>query len=171
MSYHAIIVSQYNAALAMLAGAVQKCPDELWNRAQDRNRFWRVAYHALFYTHLYLQDRHEDFTFWEKHRAEYQLDGASGDPIQEGPNAVVCAKGDILEYVDFCRRLVTDKVPRLDLDAASGFHWLTFSKFELQLYTIRHIQQHAGELSERLGPDAGIDWVGSVKTQASSVTG
>ncbi len=171
MSYQATIVSQYNAALAMLAGAIQKCPDELWNRAQDRNRFWRVAYHALFYTHLYLQDRYEDFAFWDKHRAEYQLDAGSDDTSQSRLDAVVCSKSDVLEYVDFCRRLVANKVPRLDLDAASGFHWLTFNKFELQLYTIRHIQQHAGELSERLGPDAGIDWVGSVQAQASSVTG
>jgi hypothetical protein len=35
---------------------------------------------------------------------------------------------------------------------------------ELQIYTIRHIMQHTGELLERLSArsDAQIDWVGRV---------
>ncbi len=39
---------------------------------------------------------------------------------------------------------------------------MPFSKLELQFYTIRHIQQHTGEMMERLGTRAGaeIDWVG-----------
>lgn len=53
-------------------------------------------------------------------------------------------------------------MPRLNLEAASGFEWLPFNKLELQIYSIRHIQQHAGELMERLGTraDAEIAWVG-----------
>ena len=44
----------------------------------------------------------------------------------------------------------------------NGFDWLPMNKAELQIYTIRHLQQHAGEtLMERLGSRAGIDvdWV------------
>ena len=35
-------------------------------------------------------------------------------------------------------------------------------KLELQIYNLRHLQQHTGELMERLGSRAGIDvdWVG-----------
>ena len=53
-------------------------------------------------------------------------------------------------------------MPQLNLEATSGFEWLPFSKLELQIYTIRHIQQHTGELMERLGTRANveIDWVG-----------
>ncbi|MEZ4615731.1 MAG: hypothetical protein R2867_09500 [Caldilineaceae bacterium] len=29
-----------------------------------------------------------------------------------------------------------------DLSAPSGFSWLPFTKFELQIYSIRHLQQH-----------------------------
>jgi hypothetical protein len=68
----------------------------------------------------------------------------------------------MLEYLAFCQRQVDERVPQVDLEAASGFDWLPFNKFELQLYTIRHIQQHTGELMERLGTRAGaeIRWVG-----------
>ncbi|HEY6041259.1 MAG TPA: hypothetical protein VIX58_03940, partial [Anaerolineae bacterium] len=71
-------------------------------------------------------------------------------------------KNAILEYLDLCRRQVAERVPQLDPDANSGFYWLPMSKLELQIYTIRHIQQHTGELMERLGARAGIeiDWVG-----------
>ena len=42
-----------------------------------------------------------------------------------------------------------------------GFYWLPFNKLELQFYNIRHIQQHTGELYERLGTRENIelDWV------------
>jgi hypothetical protein len=44
----------------------------------------------------------------------------------------------------------------------SGFYWLPMNKLELQIYNIRHIHAHAGELAERLSQRAGIeiDWVG-----------
>ena len=53
-------------------------------------------------------------------------------------------------------------VDALDLQAESGFDWLPFNKLELQFYNIRHIQQHTGELCERLGTvgDIEVDWVG-----------
>ena len=55
-----------------------------------------------------------------------------------------------------------ERVPQLDLEAESGFGWLPFGKLELQFYNIRHLQQHTGELMERLGTRAhvDVDWVG-----------
>jgi len=40
--------------------------------------------------------------------------------------------------------------------------WLSFGKLELQLYNLRHLGQHTGELMERLGTRAAldVDWVG-----------
>jgi hypothetical protein len=70
-----VIQSQYLSALEMLKQAVSKCPDSLWNAPEDRNKFWHVTYHALFYTHLYLQNAEKDFKAWENHRDEYQFMG------------------------------------------------------------------------------------------------
>jgi len=48
----------------------------------------------------------------------------------------------------------------MDLQAESGFHWLPFNKLELQLYNLRHTQQHIGELYERLDKyDIKLNWV------------
>jgi hypothetical protein len=48
--------SQYHATLAMLRAAIRRCPDDLWTGSGGHaNPFWRIAYHTLFYAHLYLQ--------------------------------------------------------------------------------------------------------------------
>ena len=164
MDARAAIKSQYLAALEMLRQAITHCPESLWDDPQDKNRFWHVAYHALFYTHLYLQDREEDFTPWAKHRKDHNFLG----PVPWPPHYVPqlgepYTQDEILAYCALCEQQVRERVDALDLETASGFYWLPFGKLELQFYNIRHLQQHTGELMERLGARAGIDvdWVGS----------
>lgn len=62
------ITSQYLAALEMMKRVIDKCPDELWQNATFTNPFWHIAYHALFYVHLYAQPEEAAFVPWEKHR-------------------------------------------------------------------------------------------------------
>ena len=163
MDYPAIIISQYQAALEMLKQTIAKCPESVWNSPDDKTKFWHIAYHALFYTHLYLQDSAQAFIPWNKHRKDYQYIGQLPSPPHSPPQiSEPYDKDDILEYLAVCQQQVMERVPQLNLEAASGFDWLPFSKLELQFYTIRHIQQHAGEMMERLGTRTGveIDWVG-----------
>ena len=121
----------------------------------DHNKFWRVTHHALFYTHLYMQQSLLDFRPWEKHWAKSERMGEDGLP------GTPYTKAEVLEYLDFCREQVVERTAALDPEAPSGFHWLAFNKLELQFYNIRHLGQHTGELMERLGTRAGIsvDWV------------
>jgi DinB superfamily len=159
-----VIQAQFLAALEMLKQAVVKCPDSLWNAAEDRNKFWHIAYHALFYTHLYLQDSEKDFKPWENHRDEYQFMGQVPWPPHTPPKiGEPYTREEMLAYLAFVRKQVQERVPALNLEAASGFDWQPFGKLELQFYNIRHLQQHAGELYERLGARAVIDldWIGS----------
>ncbi len=153
------IRSQYYASLEMLRQAILECPESLWDDVDYQNQFWQVAYHALFYTHLYLQPSEQDFIPWHKHREEFR----SLRPSPEGPEArKPYSKEELLEYHNMCREQVEEQVPALDLEAESGFDWLPFDKLELQFYNIRHIQQHTGELYERLGATGAIEvsWVG-----------
>jgi len=171
MSYREQIQSQFGAVLGMLEGAVTACPAPLWDDPTDKTKFWHIAYHALFYTHLYLQKGEEEFQPWVKHREGYEHMGPPpwapemqpriGEPYQ---------KADILAYIDYCRQEIIRCLTDIDLAAESGFSWLPFSKFELQFYSIRHLQQHTGELMERLGSRAGIDvdWIGSVAPEGKT---
>jgi hypothetical protein len=159
-----VIRSQYFAALEMLKQAVAKCPQPLWNAQEDKNKFWHVAYHALFYTHLYLQESEKEFIPWERHRNEYQFLGPIPWPPHNLPKiSEPYSREDVLAYLDFVRKQVQDRVLALDLEATSGFEWLPFGKLELQFYNLRHLQHHVAELYERLGAKTGIDldWIGT----------
>ena len=163
MKHQEAIISQYLSVLEMLEQTIVKCPDAIWNNSGDKTRFWHIAYHVLFYAHLYLQDSEQTFTAWTRHRDEYQFIGQVPWPPHAQPKiGEPYDRETVLEYLAFCRQQVVERVTHLDLDAASGFPWLPFSKLELQIYNIRHLQQHTGELMERVGTRAGleIDWVG-----------
>jgi hypothetical protein len=154
MSTKEIIQSQYNASLAMLRQAVEKCPDKLWADTSYINLTWHIAYHVLYYNHLYLQPSAEDFTPLEKHR-----DDLGG--LENSDPALMYSKEEILDYLAMCLEEVEKQVSVVDLAAESGFYWLPFSKLELQFYNIRHIQYHTGELCERIGAHSKVEfkWV------------
>ena len=163
MNTKQVIKSQFRATLAMLQQAVEKCPDTVWNDPADKNKFWHIAYHALFYTHLYLQPTEADFTPWSKQQKDYQFMGPVPWPPHNEPEiGDPYTKADVLEYITFCEQQVDDVVDTLDLAGPSGFDWLPFDKLELQFYSIRHLQLHTGELCERLWDKAQIEvsWVG-----------
>lgn len=151
-----VIQSQYLAAMAMLRQAIEQCPDSLWKDDSYVNPFWRIAYHTLIYAHFYLSQTEADFVPWEKHEDGMQLLGPSA------PDTRAYSRAEILDYLALLLDQVEAQVAVMDLDAESGFNWLPFNKLELQFYNIRHLQQHTGELSERLGANGEIevDWVG-----------
>jgi hypothetical protein len=157
------ILSQYQASLEMLKQAISMCPETLWNDLADRNQFWHIAYHALFYTHLYIQEKVEKFTTWAQHRPHYEqlgpyLENSKGSPQIREPYS----KAEMLAYLDFCTQEVADKMATVNLESdSSGFPWLPFGKLELQIYNIRHLQHHTAELMARLGEreQIDIDWV------------
>jgi hypothetical protein len=182
MDLAAIVISQYQASLEMLKETIARCPESVWDASGDKNRFWHTAYHALFFTHLYLEDSEEAFTPWIKHREGYEdlETGQDLDPdnytIQEYLS--LCHqryedfedwqllepydKYTLLEYLAFCQQHVAERVPRLKLEEREGHGDRTLVTLELQLYSIRHLMQHTGELMERLGARTGaeIEWVG-----------
>ena len=164
MEIREVIQSQYLAALEMLEQAIQHCPDALWDHPGDKNRFWHLSYHALFYTHLYLQNSEKEFSPWSKHRERYHsLEPLPQPPYDEPQIRDSYSKEEVLEYHRIVQEQVVEKIATLDLNGPSGFYWLPFSKAELLLYNLRHIQQHTGELCERLGTQVNIDveWVGT----------
>jgi len=146
-----VIQSQYLAALKMLKKAIEKCPPHVWDDPHDKLKVWSKAYHVLFSAHLYLQDSEEDFVEWEKHR----------DP----DDSVPFTKEEVLEFLEFVKQQVMERIPVTDLEAESGFSWYPVNKLEMQFINIRHIQQHTGELYETLGmrENAELPWVGYSK--------
>ena len=160
----AVLKSQYRAALAMLRQAVERCPADPWTDGTSTNPFWHIAYHAVFFTHLYLQPDEKAFRPWAKHREEYQFLGPLPWPPHKMPNiGEPYTQAEVLEYLDACEAMVPS-VDQLDLMAPEcGFWWYKISKLEHQIVNIRHLQHHAAQLADRLrnAADIGVDWVGA----------
>ena len=162
-----VLKSQYHASLAMLGEAIEQCPDDVWLATDHLNAFWQVAYHTLFFTHLYLQPNEAAFRPWEHHQGDVQH--PDGIPGPADPNSSLplipkpYTKAQVLEYWSFCDRMIDGAVEKLDLESSkSGFSWYRMSKLEHQLVSLRHIQHHAAQLADRLrsAADIGIKWVG-----------
>ena len=132
------------------------------------NAFWRVAYHTLFFAHLYLMDSLEDFVHWPGHQADVQHDdGILGAP-KPGSDLPLSprpySKEEVLSYWAFCHSMVDERVDAVDLSSpTSGFHWYPISKLEHQIVNVRHTAHHAAQLADRVRAtcDVGVKWVGS----------
>lgn len=158
------LARQYHSSLKMLDQAIALSPEPLWLASLDSspNRYWHIAYHALFYTHFYLAPTEADFVPWRLHRKEYNFLGAV--PWRPGESHIAeipYTQLELREYLDFCHGEVDKQTAVLDLESPSGFHWLPFNKLELQLYNLRHLSHHTGELTDRLRSQAnlGVAWV------------
>jgi hypothetical protein len=158
------LASQYHAALAMLKQTIENCPETLWTGERFTNQFWQVAYHALFYAHLYLQKDDKSFIPWEHARPDYQFLGPLPWPPHDQPKiGQPYSKAEVLAYWSVCDAMIEDAIEQLDLAAPEcGFWWYRMGKLEHQLTNIRHIQHHTGQLADRLRWEASIaiDWIG-----------
>lgn len=168
---------QYHGVLAMLRRAIELCPDDLWVSINPGGApLWRVAYHTLYYTHLYLMRDEHSFTPWKWHQTGLQdLDGIPAPPelqdLLELPDrprqtGVPYTREEILAYWDICERMVDADIDALDvLNPDTGFSWHTprRSKVEQHIDSIRHIQHHTSQLAVRVRAATGdsVDWVAS----------
>ncbi|MBL8977604.1 MAG: DinB family protein [Gemmatimonadetes bacterium] len=159
MPIKSALKNQYRASLTMLYEVIDGCPPELWADAAHRNPYWRVAYHTLYYAHLYLMQSETEFVPWEHHRPGANRLGAPPDPSNPvTPYSVEELRG----YCRYCIGIVDVAVDRLDLSSPeSGYSWYQMPKLEHQLVNLRHVEHHTGQLAERLRrtADRGLAWV------------
>lgn len=123
------IQSQYLAALKMLREAIVKCPAAAWDAAEDKDRVWFKVQHALYWTHRFLQTVDRGFARWKGHR-------------RPDPKTPV-SRADMLQYLEFIQSQLVER--------NSGAGAVRAERLETAIAGIRHIQQHTGELFERLG--------------------
>ena len=163
-----VLKSQYHSTLSMLRQTVEQCPEPLWLGKEHINAFWQIAYHTLFFTHLYLQPNEAAFRPWRDHQAGVQHpDGLTGraDPNSNLPLIPEpYSRAQVLAYWSLCDGMVDDAVDAMDLRSRqSGFSWYEVSKLEHQMINIRHIQHGAAQLADRLRSalNIGTQWVGA----------
>lgn len=160
------LTEQYHAGLAMLAECVEKCPDDLWLAGEHPRPFWRIAFHAAFFTQVYLGQDEAAFRPWPGRREGIHPglweDPAYVEPYELAEGVENYRQSELLDYIRYIDTLVDPIVAELDLAAdETGFRWYPgMSKLSHELMNLRHLQGHVGQLSELLMA-RGIDteWV------------
>jgi hypothetical protein len=154
--------NQFGAAIDTLSDAIHLCPENLWtvqmwkDPEDDRyGQFWFIAYHSLFWLDLFLTGTKENFT-----PPPQFIRGKLPDKPY--------TKDQIVTYLNFCRKKSQSTIEGLTDERAQQiciFEWMEPSFFELLLYCMRHLQEHAAQLSFVLGQHdvSGMDWVASAR--------
>lgn len=163
---------QFGATIDMLDNALLACPDthwngHLWSDQSDPTlppkyaTFWYVTFHTLFWLDLYLTGAGEEFV----PPAPFNLDEL--DPSGKIPDRPY-TKEELHTYLVQLRQKCQTTITELSDEKAHQpytFPWpggMAVSYFELQLYNMRHVQEHAAQLNLFLGQNAieGVsDWV------------
>lgn len=145
-----VILSQFDASLAMLRDCIKKCPADCWDTPIGKYPFWQVAYHTLCFGEWYLC---KDGAKWEPDvRPEGRHPRGLAELRDEYPSRKFTQK-ELLAYVDDCRKVLAGQIksetPK-SLSGPGGSTWLKVSRAELYIYNLRHIQHHVGQLSAAL---------------------
>jgi hypothetical protein len=151
---------QFGIAIDNLGDALRACPDHLWESrlwedepeqwvAAGFGTFWYLGYHALFWLDLYLTGAEEGFA-----------PPVPFDLVEMEANEIlprVYTRDELLGYFDLCRRRCQETIEALSIEEAHRvcrFPWGEVTFAELQLYNMRHVQEHAAQLHLFLGQQA-----------------
>ena len=161
---------QFGASIDMLSECLRDCPHELWEKslwddqpdqwvASGFSSFWYLSYHTLFWLDLYLTGAEEGFT----PPAPFDLvEMEAGESLPR-----IYTREELLGYLETCRRKCQETINTMSNEQARrlcSFSWGELSFAELQLYSLRHVQEHGAQLRMFLGQQAGksTGWVSTV---------
>jgi hypothetical protein len=160
ITWNLVVWQQFGAAITMLENALQACPDELWRdkvwddpiEAPEYTQFWFIVYHTLVWTDRYLSGSPDGF----KPPAPFVAGALPETPYRRE------ALQAYLEHIRQKCRATLEMMTDEQANEVCKFPWGPTMRFaELQLYTMRHVQEHAAQLSLHLG-NKGVpapDWV------------
>ena len=164
-TFRELVENQFQAALCTLNTCIERCPESAWNAPVANYLFCQVAFHTLFFADYYLGPDAESLRHQPFHLANPDLFGDYVQ-LQEREPESLYDKLQIETYLAFCRAKAAATITAEtgeDLDAPARFARRNFSRAELHVYNIRHIQHHAAQLILRLRLDTGVDipWIGA----------
>lgn len=154
-----LLVHQYEAALCTLRHCVTECPESAWQEPVANMTFDQVAFHTLFFTDVYLCS-HPDQLKQQPYHQQNETLFRDYEEMEPRVQIQHYEKEVILHYLDFCHAKVNETLANesaADLAAACQFPRKSFSRAELHVYNVRHIQHHAAQLILRLRLDHQID--------------
>ena len=162
--WRTILWQQFGAILEMYEQTLHACPDELWREPLWHDptddpaytEFWFIAYHTLFWLDVYLTGSRDGFV--------------PPVPFVAGRlPAKPYTKAELLVYLAHCRHKCRATLAAMSDEKAQQpylFPWDEEVSFaEMQIHSLRHVQEHTSQLSLLLGRKgvAAPDWVPNIK--------
>lgn len=160
------LLGQYEAALAMLKLRVEACPDEHWETKVGEGMIRQDAYHVLFWTNYYLLEGESAYV-----PSEYNDRG--GNELEP----VMCqglTRADTLAFIEYTHENIINTLAKAteaslqEICFTGIFRRKPFTRLELHLYNMRHLQHHTAQMSMAIrkvsdanGLDLKLPWVGS----------
>src|SRR4029453_1821092 len=166
-----MVWQQFGAPIDMFDNTLAACPNELWTGrlwSEEEGpdvpprwgEFWTVAAHAIRWLERYLLAVPEDaFGSLETSTTLTPF------PEDNEPQTKSTVRDCLAELRGRCRATLTELTADQAQRPITVYDWIgtdvTF--VELQLYNMRHVQEHAAQLALFLGqhgvPDEQLDWV------------
>ena len=164
-TFKELIAHQFEAAFCTLNACIDRCPETAWNARVANYKLCQVVFHTLFYADFYLGPDEPSFRQQPFH-LDNQRFFRDYEEFEDRAPVLLYDKGAIKAYLAHCRQKAAEVIAAEtaeSLSAACAFPRRTFSRAELYVYSIRHIQHHAAQLSLRLRLDHNVDvpWFGS----------
>ena len=164
-TFRILIANQYEAAFCTLQTCMDMCPDSAWNTRVCSYPFCQVSFHTVFFADYYLEPDEESFREQPFHRENKDF-FADYEQLEDREPISVYERAPINAYLQHCREKASRVIAAETADtliAPTGFQRREFSRAELYVYNIRHIQHHSAQMSLRLRIDAAMNvpWVGS----------
>ncbi len=161
MELRQALKEQCHAGLGMLAECVEKCPEDLWLAGEPPRAFWRIVWHAAYFTQSYVAPNEAAFN---GSVADWPLavrtvlgvsetqQASAIEPYELQEGVTPLTRQEMQDYIAYVRGLIDATVESLDLDSQeTGFSWYpNMSKLSHELMNLRHLQGHVGQLSELL---------------------
>src|SRR5687768_5429405 len=128
MDLRQALKEQYHAGLAMLAECVDKCPEEMWLEGKHPRTFFRIVFHAAFFTHVGMGQNEAAFQRQPSPRRRAGIHAglleapAYVEPYELPEGAESYGRNEMLDYIRLVDEMVDPTVDQLDLDAdETGF--------------------------------------------------
>jgi len=157
-SFKEILWGQFGASIMMLQNAINACTESEWH---TKSQFWYKTYHTLFYLDYYSSTDPANFSPPSPFTlSEFDSSGALPDRVY--------SKTELLTYLQFGKQktkqlimgLTEETVAHRFINVARNY-----SRLEIILYNMRHLQHHVGQLNLLLvqSDDKSPGWVSKVE--------
>lgn len=145
---------QHAAANDTLCACIELCPDGAWTKTVGERAFWEVVMHTVFFVHHDLTPLGEsppgppDWTWHDACGMGYRMDPPH-DEIDATDMGPAPDRLRVLEWARAANPRLFEALAREteeSLAGPSGFERLRFPRLYVYLYSMRHVQHHAGQL-------------------------